>query len=311
MLVFKPDYHRFATDVLEPRLQFCHLLYIALGLPTTSCIMAWFTRSSRFALLAVALVLSSSFPASAQVTPLRIGTSPSLANELENAFRPPKRGAPDNRQGGATRGPCFVTQQKLTPLVPVSEAKTATEYPIVSWYMPEMTSNEDDAPAPAIIFTLKDASNPKENKEVYTATYPLTKSGTGITGTPGIMSLPIANPYALEVGKKYYWEIRVTCDADSPDRSGDDYAKGEITRVAIDDPTFTQRLQQATPEERIVLYAKKQLWYEMLSDLVNLRRDRPTDRNLAEAWNTLMNMVELKLSAKEPLFQDARNTSNY
>ncbi|MEW6493687.1 MAG: DUF928 domain-containing protein [Cyanobacteriota bacterium] len=274
--------------------------------------MAWFTHSSRFALLAVALVLSSSFPVSAQVTPLRISTSPSLANELENAFRPPKRGAPDNRQGGATRGPCFVDQrQDLTALVPGPEAKTATEYPIVSWYMPEMTSNEDDAPAPAIIFRLKDASHSEEGKEVYTATYPLNKSGTGIAGTPGIMTLPIAHPYALEVGKKYYWELRVTCDIDSPDRSGDQYDKGEITRVALNDSTFTQRLQQATPEERVVLYAQNQLWYEMLSDLVNLRRDRPTDRNLAEAWNTLMNMVELKLSAKEPLFQDARNTSNY
>ncbi len=273
--------------------------------------MAWFTRSSRFALLAVALVLSSSFSVSAQVAPLRIGASSSLANELENAFRPPRRGAPDNRQGGATRGPCFVKQQQLTPLVPVSEAKTAAEYPIVSWYMPEMTSNEDDAPAPAIIFTLKDASNPEENKEVYTATYPLSKSDKGITGAPGIMSLPIAHPYALEVGKKYYWEIRVTCDAESPDRSADDYAKGEITRVAVNDPTLTQQLQQATPEQRVVLYAKNQLWYEMLSDLVKLRRDRPTDKNLAEAWNTLMNMVDLDLSAKEPLFQDARNISNY
>ena len=286
--------------------------YTALGLPTTSCIMAWFTRSSRFALLAVALVFSSSFPVSAQVTPVRISTSPSLANELENAFRPPRRGAPDNRQGGATRGPCIVDKrQELTALVPVSEAKTASEYPMVTWYMPEMTSNEDDAPAPAIIFTLKDASNPQENKEVYTATYPLTKAGTGINGTPGIMSLPIAHPYALEVGKKYYWELRVTCNADDPDRSADQYVKGEITRVALNDPTFTQQLQQATAEERVVLYAKKQLWYEMLSDLVNLRRDRPTDQNLAEAWNTLMNMVDLKLTAKEPLFQDARNISNY
>lgn len=274
--------------------------------------MAWFTRSSRFAILAVALVLSSSFPVSAQMTPLRIGTSPSLANELENSFRPPRRGAPDNRQGGATRGPCFVDrQQHLTALVPVSEAKTAAEYPIVTWYMPEMTSNEDDAPAPALIFRLKDVSNSEEGKEVYTATYPLTKSGSGITGTPGIMTLPIVHPYALEVGKKYRWQLRVTCDIDSPDRSEDQHVEGEITRVALDDPSFKQRWQQATPEERVVLYAQNQLWYEMLSDLVKLRRDRPTDRNLTEAWKTLMNMVDLKLTAQEPLFQDARNIRNY
>lgn len=268
--------------------------------------MAWFTRSSRFALLAVALVLSSSFQVSAQM-PFRVSAS-SLTSELErysSDFRPPKRGTPDNRQGGATRGPCFKEGPELTALVPIFGGETTAESPTVFWIMPNMSADSAVAPAPAMEFTLKDANG----KTVYSAEHPLTKSTSGVVGTPGIMSLPVAKSYPLEVGEEYKWQLRVTCDVESSDRSEDKFVEGTIKRVASD-PNLVTLLQQATPEERVVLYARAKLWYEMLEELVELRQNRPADRNLTEAWNKLINNLKFQVSIQEPLFQGARTINN-
>ncbi|HEY9610791.1 DUF928 domain-containing protein [Allocoleopsis sp.] len=156
------------------------------------------------------------------------------------------------------------------------------------------------AAAPAIEFTLKDTNGHK----IYSAIYPLTKSADGSVGTPGIMSLSLAKPYTLAVGQQYTWQLRVTCDSTTPDRSNDQFAQGGITRVASP-PILARRLQQATPEERIILYARAKLWYEMLAELVKLRRDRPNDQNLADAWEKLFIAVGLDRVSQVP-----RTTNN-
>ncbi len=261
--------------------------------------MAWFKRSSHLTILAVALTLSTTFNAFAQVP--RRSTPSSFGSQLANSFRPPNRGTPNNRLGGATRGPCFVDEKRLTALVPVSGGETAAENPTVFWYMPKMSDQDDAAPAPEMEFTLRDANDQK----VYSVSYPLTKSASDIVGTPGMMSLTIAKSYALKAGQEYKWQIRVSCDATGSDRSDDQYAEGSIKRVAAD-PTLAGRIQKASPEERILLYAKNQLWYDMLADLVALRRARPTDPNLADAWEKLFALVNLDSMSKQPLFQGAR-----
>lgn len=265
--------------------------------------MAWFTRSSRFAILAVALLLGSAFNVSAQM--LSQSGSPSLGSTLENAFRPPRRiSAPDNRQGGATRGPCFVDPRKLTAIVPLSGGETASEYPTVFWYMPKMTAK--DAPAPEIQFTLRDANDNK----IYSANYPLQKSAGDVVAVPGIMSLTVAKPYGLEVGKQYTWQLKVTCDSKSlEDNSDNQTAEGGLKRVAAD-PSLALRTQQATPEERIAIYAQSNLWYEMLANLVRLRRDRPNDPNLTDAWEKLLAVVDLDAISQKPNSQGARTSNN-
>lgn len=266
--------------------------------------MAWFTHSSRFTLLALVLTLGTPFSVSAQPT-----SSSSLGSQLESSFRVPSRGLPDNRQGGGTRGPCFTDGRPLTVLVPVAGGETTAEYPTVFWYMPRMSDLENGnpgaAPAPELEFTLKDANEQK----IYSAKYPLPKSDDGRVGTPGIMSLTLASPYSLKVGQDYKWELRVMCDAKGSDRSLDQYAQGIIKRVA-QDPELERRVQQAAPEERIILYAKANRWYEMLANLVALRRDRPNDPSVTDAWNKLFAVVELNDISIQSRSQGTRNTNN-
>ncbi|MBD2018050.1 DUF928 domain-containing protein [Microcoleus sp. FACHB-53] len=266
--------------------------------------MAWFTHTSRFTLLALALTLGTPFPISAQPT-----NSSSLGSQLESSFRVPSRGLPDNRQGGASRGPCFTDERKLTALVPVAGGETTAEYPTVFWYMPRMSAlakgDQGAAPAPELEFTLRDANEQK----IYSAKYPLPKSNDGSVGTPGIMSLRLASPYSLKVGQEYKWQLRVMCDAQDPSGGETQIAEGIIKRVA-QDPDLERRVQQAAPEERIILYAKANRWYEMLANLVALRRNRPNDPSVTDAWNKLFAVVNLNDVSIQSRSQGTRNTNN-
>ncbi|MBD1809832.1 DUF928 domain-containing protein [Microcoleus sp. FACHB-SPT15] len=265
--------------------------------------MAWFKRSSRFTIITAALMLGLSLNVVAQPQPR--STPVSLSNRLENAFRPPSGiGKPVNRQQGATRGPCMTKASKpLIALVPVDGAgETMAENPTVFWYMPEISA---DAPAPAVEFVLKDAND----QEIYTAEYTLTTSAQGVVGAPGIMSLSVSNLYPLEMGREYHWELTLMCNSKDSDRSEDLTVFGMLKRVAPD-PNLALRVQQASPQERVGLYADKKLWYETVAALVELRRDRPYDSNITAAWRTLLSSVGLEVIAQEPVIQSARNTSN-
>lgn len=268
--------------------------------------MAWFKRSSRFTMLilTVALTLELAVKVSAQV--LIRPSSRSLGSELVRAFsppRPPSADLPDRREGGATRGPCITDRKHLTALVPVSGiGQTIDQYPTIYWYMPKMSSK--DALAPALEFTLRDAKDQK----IYSAQYRLPKSADGIVGTPGLMSLRVDKSYPLQTGQEYNWELRLMCDSTDSDRSDDQIVEGGFKRVTAD-PNLVLRLQQATPQDRVAIYANAQLWYETLGTLIELRRDRPNDQNLADAWDKLLNTVYLNKIAKEPLVQGARNVN--
>ena len=275
--------------------------------------MVWLTRLSRFillAVLAVAVTLGLAVNVPAQVSAPFGSTS--LSSKLVNAFRaPPGPGAPNpvNTEGGGTRSPCFVNDKPLLALVPaprmgeiVGMGETAAEYPSVFWYMPKISPDPERAPAPALEFVLKDVNQ----KEVYSARHLLAKSTESVVGTPGIMHLTVANIYPLEIGQEYHWELATKCNyEDATDLSQDLVISGGLKRVEPD-PTLARRIQQATPQERVALYAENKLWYETLSSLVELRRANPNDQNLEDAWDKLLSSVGLDIISKEPLFQGDR-----
>lgn len=282
--------------------------------------MAWFARSSRFALVALALTLGLLINVP---TLVKAQQSPSLANRLENAFRPPSTpgpGSPVNTEPGGTRGPgtetdetqavgaqspCIAEGNKpFVALVPKNGVgETMAEHPAIAWYLPKISAKE--AAAPMVEFVLTDTNN----RQIYSARYPLAKNGDGIVGTPGIMRLAVTNLYPLEIGQEYHWTLRFMCDARDAQNPDSLYVEGAFKRVAAD-PNFARLVAQATPQERLAMYADKKLWYETLNTLIELRRDRPNDVSLAEAWDRLLNVVGLGTISKEPVFQSARNINN-
>jgi hypothetical protein len=138
--------------------------------------------------------------------------------------------------------------------------------------------------ASMLVFVLRDAN---EN-EVYKTSYPLAKSADVVVGAPGVMGLTIpalANLSPLEIGQQYHWQLTLICNSQYPE--ADMVVEGKIKRVALD-PILARRVQQATPQQRVALYAKAGLWHEALSTMVELQRDRPNDANLAATWDNLL-----------------------
>lgn len=266
-------------------------------------IMPWLRRLFRFRLVALALLtlmltlgLAVSPPGNVQAQ----SELPPLMSLLPDRweFVPPSTPNQDtfipiNREPGGSRCGelCISGNDKLIALVPVSgRGTTIAEYPTFFWSMPKTS-------AETVEFVLRD----DKNRIIYAVQYALGKEALTketlnkdvVTSHSGIMSLTLptsANLSPLEIGQSYYWELALICD--HIDRSADLVIGGEIQRVEPSS-TLVNRLVQATPEERIALYAQERLWYETLGTLIELRRDRPDDKTLANAWNKLLKSVEL------------------
>jgi hypothetical protein len=220
--------------------------------------------------------------------------SPSLSSVLENAFRPSTPPEPVNVfiQG---RCPCLRGNYAPTALVPASgAAETIAAKPTVFWYMPPVSS--ENALLPGVEFVLEDSSK----QMVFSTQYSLPKLPEGIVASPSIMSLSLANSKPLKLGQEYQWSLSIRCDSQSIDRSQDDFTEGRLKRVKPD-PTLEQRLLQATPSERVAIYAQAGLWYETVDSLLQLRRQYPNDKDLAEAWKTLLTTVGLGEISSEPI----------
>jgi len=201
-----------------------------------------------------------------------------------------------NRESGGHCN-CLLSHGVPPSLLPPSGiGKTIAKYPTFFWYVPKTD-------AWGIEFMLRNA----DKEDVYSAKYAFThdteKTSSNYeskiaVGTPGIISLtlpglatypPLLPP--LEIGQQYRWILRIICQPSDP--SGDIYMEGVIERVPfnpLDEPFLTQ----ATLEERLAFYVKERIWYETVGTLMELRRQRPDDQDVTDAWNKLLKSVELE-----------------
>ena len=259
--------------------------------------MARFKGSSRFRVLAIALTVALmlgfavNIPARVQAQLQPDSLSSKLPNQWEfSAPRGPGAPIPDNRQGGATRGGCFQASDSLIALVPASVGTTAAEYPTIYWYMPKTSAS-------AVEFILRD-----ENQQtVYSTKFALAKSDKGmVLDTPRIMSLTLpafSNLSPLKIGQEYQWLLVLTCNP--LNFSENPFVEGRIKRVEADQ-NLERRISQATPQERVALYAETRLWYETVATLVELQRDRPNSKELKDAMDKLLTSVGLNTIATQP-----------
>jgi hypothetical protein len=258
--------------------------------------MAWFTRLSRFtilaSILAATLTLGLFIDISKQVQAQ--SHSPSLSSVLENAFRP---STPPELVDVFIKGrcPCLRGRYAPTAIVPASRVgETIADKPTVFWYMPPVSSEEPRLPG--VEFVLEDSSK----QVVFSTQYSLPKLAKGIVASPSIMNLTFASSKPLEFGQEYHWFLSVRCESRSPDHSQDEFTEGRL-KLVKPDPTIKQRLLQATPSERVAIYAQAGLWYETVDSLLQLRHWYPNDKDLAEAWKTLLKTVGLGDISSEPI----------
>ncbi|ERT07696.1 hypothetical protein M595_2401 [Lyngbya aestuarii BL J] len=207
-------------------------------------------------------------------------------------FQPPDRGAPGNRSDAGSRGgDCSQLKKPMTALIPTTNwGETIAAHPTFWLYLPSQ--------AAAIEFILKDEAG---QKELYKVDFPVTQG-------PGIVSfrLPDTAP-PLQEGKAYRWMFNFTCASES---------NGNSTNVDVQNPSvsgivaritpsaqLTQQLEKASLSDKIVLYAQNGLWYEMLTQLAELRRTQPDNRDVTAQWISLLEHEAVRLNniTQEPI----------
>lgn len=201
-----------------------------------------------------------------------------------------REGFPGRRLGGGTRGECLSTKEKnkrLTALVPANNlGVTVAGYPTLFFYVPTTSTPT------TLEFVLQD----EDESEIYEKTF--TTPGTGgiiKVSLPASATLP-----PLAVGKKYRWVFSMVCPTS---RADDVVVDGGLERVTPE-VSLAARLEKASPQERVALYASADLWNEALVTLAELRRTSGDDAAITAKWTKLLQSVGLDSIVREPVLPE-------
>ncbi len=220
-----------------------------------------------------------------------------------NVFPAPNEVAPGSRTGEASRarGGCPRVTTPLTALMPVTKGTsggqsasttqttsesvyglTVAERPTFWFYVPyPLTSSRP------VEFVLQD----EDGNDIYQTQF--TESGT-VPGVVGLQLPPTVDP--LEVGKRYRWYFLIYCNPEEPT-----FVEGWVERVALNPTLKTQLDQATTPQQKADLYAQAGIWYEAVTTLAELRRQKPNDQAVNAQWIELLQSVDLEAIATEPV----------
>lgn len=221
---------------------------------------------------------------------------------------PSDPGAPTGRrEGGSSRGDQIYTlcktvkeaankqcaTSRLTALVPeIDDEKqiwglTAADHPEFLFYLSKFRTPEQSPTTRLNIeFVLQDEADQYVHKTSFVL--PLTEGG--------IIRIPIPeNRDPLEVGKRYTWTLLTKF---GPNETN--YVHGRIYRAPIDTQR-QQELRTASPLKRLEIYLEEGLWFDAVSMLVDLKQDAPQDLAILSKWNRLLDDINLKELATEPM----------
>lgn len=210
-----------------------------------------------------------------------------------NKYQPPRGIGSANRvEGGATRSPgenCPVAGKPLTALMPSDRfGTTVAAYPSFFVYLPA-------SPNPGISLPVEFVLEDSEGNLVY-------QSQFRTNGKSGIITLNLPQDISLSplvVGQDYRWMFSILCPPEN-ERSNDLVVEGWVRRVALN-PSLETQLAQASPTKKVELYAEAELWQDTLAQLVELRRNYPSDSEIATQWVQLLNAAGLSNLVGESL----------
>lgn len=209
--------------------------------------------------------------------------------QLALDFKLPPRGTPGKRKGAGSRtDKCSLANpnEPLTALVPGKNlGLTVSERPTFWFYIPYQSKSQR-----SVQFKLGQFGT---DDYFYTHTFQLQE-------TLEIVSIRLPENQELEIGKLYKWRFEVICDPN--DREKNDFVYGGVRREQINSNWRSQLEQAATERERIAIYAENALWYDTLTNLVQLRRQEPEDEALKADWADLWETVELEYIKSKPIF---------
>ncbi len=228
----------------------------------------------RVALIFLMAIVTSAFvalPATAQAQAQAASSDNSAA-----VYKPPMRGAPSRRVGGATRGSGNM-DMVLHVLAPDQTGLTSQAQPTLYWYaskptntLIELTLISDDAELP-----------------VLSKNFQLTPGG--------VQAINLASyGVTLAPDTEYEWFVSVVSDTNQ--RSKDMTSGGTIRRVAPD-PAVQAKVAAASERAVPGIYAEAGFWYDALGALSRLIDRNPGDAELRAMRAGLLEQIGLSAAA--------------
>lgn len=189
----------------------------------------------------------------------------------------PSLGVPGRRVPGASRGEnCVAKNQYLTALVPKTNLTlTSVSNPTLYFLIPQNN-------APELELVIHDVNDQPVYKQNYKP-----------TGKPGVVGITLpAN--TLSKAETYRWNFSIICNPQ--ERSLDKFVHGGIKRV--DDSQLKSKLANASPQERLNIFAEAGIWQDALDTLAQLRSSRPQDKALKADWESLLTTQNVEFDQK-------------
>jgi hypothetical protein len=195
----------------------------------------------------------------------------------EPAYKPPPRGAPGGRVGGASRG----TIKATVPLPTIDLLAPDGHTGLTTSATPTLYFFVSQPIAWPTQFTISTATQPK----------PILEVNIPAPREAGVYSIRTADyPVRLELGVLYTWSVSVILNPNA--RSRDIVASASLLRTTAD-PTIAAALRAAPPDRRAALLAQAGLWYDAVAAAAEMAG---LDRHAA--LDALMNEVGLVEPAK-------------
>ncbi len=247
---------------------------------------------SRNALLAtLVLMLSGNLLLLPEIAQAQGNNQPGLISRIKRFFfgSRPRGTATGRYRGGAVRDRCPNIQPPLTALVPATSdgipfiEKTILDRPIFWFYIPFSPAFRHEAE-----FVILD----EDEKDIYSDKFPLAQQS-------GIVRLQLPNRMPpLQEGKRYRWVFSVMCNP--ANRSGDATVNGWVQRIPKS-LELNHQLENTSGLDQALIYAKAELWHEMLNTLAESQQSNPQQSLIKPIWQETLEEVGLPNLAADHL----------
>ncbi|MDQ2697114.1 MAG: DUF928 domain-containing protein [Pseudomonadota bacterium] len=194
--------------------------------------------------------------------------------QISQVYRPPLRGAPKTRTGGATRGPGTAAAVDLEVLAPDHTGRTLKAQPVLYWYL----SRPVDLP---VEVTLVDEES---LATVLEKTLPAPDRG-------GIQRLSLADHgVRLQPGVEYSWHVALVAD---PDQRSQDITASATILYQAPSAALQRALDNANPASLPTVLAAEGIWYDAIDVLSRQISAAPGNAGLHRQRAALLEQVEL------------------
>ncbi|HQX58897.1 MAG TPA: DUF928 domain-containing protein [Burkholderiaceae bacterium] len=191
-------------------------------------------------------------------------------------YKPPMRGAPARRVGGATRG-ASDKDMVVNVLAPEQTGLTTKAQPILYWYASKSVS------ASIEVTLIAD-----------TAELPVLSRNLTVTQA-GVHAVDLSQ-YGITLAPDTDYEWFVSVVQDPTQRSKDVTSGGTIRRVAID-PAVQAKVAAAGDREVPGIYADAGIWYDAIASLSGQIERNPADKVLRSRRAALLDQIGLTAAA--------------